>query len=344
MISNSNRLNLLITSYLEPEYVEKIRQVDPRLNVIFEPGLIASPRYPADHSGSDLTRSPDDEKRWLELLASADILFDFDQTHRKDLPELARRVRWIQSTSTGIGQFVHRNEYDKRMPETVFTMAGVHARPLAEFAVMAVLMHYKHADLMAQQKREKRFERFSGTEVEGRTMAILGLGRIGTAVAELAKAIGMRVLGMDLMEKPDVVDRFYKRAELDEMLSQADVVVATMPDTPLTRKMIGAHELAMMKKDAYLVNIARGSIIDEPALVAALQSGHLGGAGLDVFEQEPLPQDSPLWDMPNVLISPHSASTSDRENGRITDVFCDNLFRYLDGQPLRNVLNPELMY
>jgi phosphoglycerate dehydrogenase-like enzyme len=344
MISNSNRLNVLITSYLEPEYVEKIRQVDPRINVIFEPGLIAAPRYAADHGGSEFNRSPEDEKRWLELLAGADILFDFDQTHRKDLPDVARRVRWVQSTSTGIGQFVHRMEYDKRMPETIFTMAGVHARPLAEFAVMAALMHYKRADLMEQQKREKRFERFSGTEVEGRTMAVLGLGRIGTAVAELAKANGMHVLGMDLMEKSDVVDRYYKRAELDEMLPLADVVVATMPDTPLTRKMIGAHELAIMKKGAYLVNIARGSVIDESALVAALQSGHLGGAGLDVFEVEPLPQDSPLWDMPNVLICPHSASTSDRENGRITEVFCDNLHRYLDGQPLRNVLNPDLMY
>ena len=344
MVSTSNPLNVLITSYLEPEYIEQIRQVDPRLNVIFEPSLIPAPRYAADHYGFDLVRSPEDDKRWSDLLASADILFDFDYTHRKDLPELALRTRWIQSTSTGIGQFVHRNEYDKRMPQTIFTMAGIHARPLAEFTIMAVLMHYKRANLMFQQQREKNFDRFSGTEVEGRVMGILGLGRIGVLVAQMGRAIGMRVLGMDLIAKPEVVDQYFKRENLDEMLAQSEVVVVVMPDTPSTRKIIGTHELAVMKKGALLINIGRGTSIDEAAMIAALQSGQLGGAALDVFEQEPLPKESPLWDMPNVLICPHSASTSDRENGRIVEVFCDNLRRYLDGKPLRNVLNPELLY
>jgi glyoxylate/hydroxypyruvate reductase A len=108
--------------------------------------------------------------------------------------------------------------------------------------------------------------------------------------------------------------------------------------------MIGAHELALLKKGAYLVNISRGSIVDEAAMIAALKSGQLSGAALDVFQQEPLPKDSPFWEMPNVLICPHAASISDRENGRIIDLFCDNLRRYLDGKSLRNVLNTELQY
>jgi phosphoglycerate dehydrogenase-like enzyme len=175
-------------------------------------------------------------------------------------------------------------------------------------------------------------------------MAILGLGRNGTAVAEMARAIGMRVLGMDLLARPDVVDRFYKREELDEMLALAEVLVIAMPGTPLTKNMIGAPELALLKKGAYLINLSRGSIVDEVAMIAALRSGQLSGAALDVFAQEPLPKDSPLWDLSNVLISPHAASISDRENSRITEVFCDNLHRYLDGKPLRNVLNTKLLY
>lgn len=344
MTQKGDKLNLLVATYIEPEYVEKIRQVDTRLNVIYEPSLIPAPRFVGDHSGHPLTRTADAEKCWLDLLANADIMLDFDKTHKKDMPELARRVRWIQSTSTGIGQFIHDYEYDKRMPDTVFTVAGIHGRPLAEFTVMALLMHYKLANLMAKQKQDKCFDRFAGTDAEGRTMAILGLGRNGTAVAEMAHAIGMRVVGMDLISKPEIVDRFYKVEELDEMLAEAEVLVVAMPGTPLTKNMIGARELALLKKDAYLVNIARGSIVDEAAMIAALRSGQLSGAALDVFQQEPLPKEDPFWNMPNVLICPHAASISDRENGRIIEVFCDNLRRYLDGIPLRNVLNTELLY
>jgi glyoxylate/hydroxypyruvate reductase A len=342
--SKAEKLNLLVASYIEPEYIDKIRQVDDRLNVIYEPSLLPAPRFVGDHTGAPFTRTPEQEKQWLDLLANADIMLDFDKTHKKELPEVARRVRWIQSTSTGIGQFVHDLEYDKLMPNTVFTIAGIHGRPLAEFTIMALLMHYKLADLMARQKQEKCFDRYAGTDADGRTMAILGLGRNGTMVAKLARGIGMRVLGMDLISKPEVVDRFYKREALNDMLTGAEVLVVAMPDTPLTKNMIGANELALLKKGAYLVNISRGSIVDETAMIAALNSGQLSGAALDVFQQEPLPKDSPFWEMPNVMISPHAASISDRENGRIIEVFCDNLRRYLDGKSLCNVLNSELLY
>jgi len=156
--------------------------------------------------------------------------------------------------------------------------------------------------------------------------------------------IGMRVMGMDLISKSEVVDRFYKYEALDEMLTGAEVLVVAMPGTPLTKNMIGAHELSLLKKGAHLVNISRGSIVDETAMIPALKSGQLSGAALDVFQQEPLPKDSPFWDMPNVLIFPHAASISDRENSRIIEVFCDNLRRYLDGKPLYNVLNTKLQY
>ena len=128
------------------------------------------------------------------------------------------------------------------------------------------------------------------------------------------------------------------------MLPLADVLVLAVPHTPLTEKMIGTPELALLKLGAYLINIARGAVVDEPALIEALRSGHLGGAALDVFEQEPLAETSPLWDMENVLINSHSASTSDRENERLTDLFCDNLQRFVNGQPLRNALRSARYY
>ncbi len=335
---------LLITSYLEPEHVERIHQVDGRLHVIYEPELLGKPRYAADHTAPH-ERAPEQEARWRKLLAQADILFDFDHTHRQDLPELAPHVRWVQSTSAGIGQFVKRMGYDRRMPNTVFTTSsGVHARPLAEFVVMAMLMHYKGLMRMMHDQERKHWERYAGTDLEGRTLAIVGLGRVGSEIARLCRALGMTVIGADVKPSPQVVDRYYELGQLHAMLPLADVLTLSVPHTPQTEKMIGAKELALLPRGAYFINIARGMVVDESALIEALRSGHLSGAALDVFTEEPLPPSSPLWEMPNVLVSPHSASTSDRENGRIMDLFCDNLRRFLNGEPLRNVLNTELLY
>ncbi len=343
---NATRYTVLICSFLEPEHVERIRRVDDRLNVIYAPELLHPARYAADHHGDPaFQRTPEQEERWRGLLARADILFDFDPTHRADLPDLAPHARWIQATSAGIGQLVNGRGYDTRMPNTIFTTAsGVHARPLAEFVVMAMLMHYKGAWRMIGAKERRHWERYAGTDLEGRTLAIVGLGRVGSEIARTCRTLGMTVLGTDLTPSAEFVDGYYEPGRLSAMLSRADVLVVMVPHTPQTEKMIGARELALLPRGAYFINIARGAVVDEPALVEALRSGHLGGAALDVFAEEPLPPGSPLWGMPNVLISPHSASTSDRENARITELFCDNLRRFLRGETLRNVLNPERMY
>jgi len=337
--------NVLITSYLEPEHIEKIRNVNPeRFNVIFEPDLIGSPRYPADHYAI-LDRTPEQDARWNRLLGKADILFDFDYSHRQDLPDLAPNLCWIQSTSAGIGQFVKRYAYDTRLSNTVFTTAsGVHARPLAEYVIMTMLAHYKGLVQILEQQNRNSWERMAGTDLEGRTLAIIGLGRIGREVARMAKALGMKVIGTDLYPMKEVVDQFFELENFREMLPMAEVVVLCVPHTPDTEKMVGEAEFAAMRKDTYFINIARGAVVDEPALIKTLQSGHLSGAALDVFAEEPLPADSPLWDMPNVIVSPHSASTSDRENMRLTGIFCDNLQRFLNNEPLRNVLNTELFF
>lgn len=337
-------VKVLIASYLEPEFVERIRQVDACLEVIYEPGLLAAPEYPADHYGVP-QRTPEQEARWKELLRQADILFDFDYSHRKELPELAPQLRWVQASSAGIGQFVRRYGYHERMPHTIFTTSsGIHARPLAEFCILAMLMHYKNILPMMRQQQKHRWERFAGSDLEGRTLAIIGLGHIGSTVAKMACDLGMNVIGTNAVPPAECVARFYPPDQLHEMLPLADVLVLCVPHTPATEKMIGKAELSLLKPGCYLINIARGAVIDEPALIEALRSGRLGGAALDVFEEEPPPTSSPLWDMENVLVSPHSASTSDRENERLTDLFCDNLRRFIDGKPLRNVLNPQLYY
>jgi glyoxylate/hydroxypyruvate reductase A len=324
--------------------VERIRQVDPRLNVIYEPALLAAPRYAADHYGVP-NRSPEQEARWRQLLAEADILFDFDPSHRQDLPELAPRVRWVQSTSSGIGQFIRRTNYEKRMPNAVFTTAsGVHAKPLAEFCIMAMLAFNKGLIRMLGDQGLKHWERYAGSDLEGRTLAIVGMGKIGNQVASYASAFGMRVLGTEAERVVSPVAAVYPLSELDAMLKQAEYLVICVPHTPRTENMIGAREFALLPKGAMFINIGRGQVVDEPALVESLRSGHLRCAALDVFAEEPLPQNSPLWDMPNVLVSPHSASTSDSENRRLTDLFCENLRRFLAGESLRNVLDTEKMY
>ena len=333
MPAPSKELTILIASYLEPDLVERIRAIDSRLTVLYEPDLLPRPRYPADHGGAPFERTPEDEARWRGLLARADVLFDFDRSNAETLPELAPDLRWIQATSAGIGQYVHRLGYAERMPDTTLTTAsGVHARPLAEFCLLAMLAFSRGLFEMLAGQRERHWTRFAGTDLEGRTLVVYGHGAIGTEVTRMARALGMRTIGI-------------KRSDdLHEALAEAEFLVLAAPHTPETEGAIGADELRALPAGAVVINVGRGALIDEPALVEALRSGHLGGAALDVFAEEPLPPESPLWDMPNVLVSPHSASTSDRENARLVELFCDNLRRFLAGEPLANVLEPGRLY
>ena len=343
--------NLLITSFLEKEHVERIREVDERINVIYHPNLIPPPRYIADHDGDpNFKRTPAQEQQWQRLLSQADILFDFDHTHRSDLPDLAPNVQWIQFTSSGIGAFVNRERYHERMPNTIFTTAsGVHAQPLAEFCLLVMLMFTKKLRRVLEFQSKKVWERYTGTDLKDSTLTVVGVGRVGSKIAEFGKAVGMRVLGVDKEienKEPDqfYVDELYHISDLMTALRQTDYLVLMAPHTPETENMIGKAELAALPQGAVLINVGRGALVVEDELIAALQSGHLAGAGLDVFATEPLPPESPLWEMPNVLVSPHSGSTSYKENALITDILCYNITRFLNGQPLRNVLDPIKMY
>jgi phosphoglycerate dehydrogenase-like enzyme len=321
---------VLITSWLEPHLVDEVR--------------------PADHTGRPIARSPEQEATWRRHLARATILFDFDPTHRDDLPELAPLVRWVQATSAGIGQLVRRQRYAERMPEAVFTTAsGVHARPLAEFTLMSILAHARRLLPTLQAQASKKWERFAGEDLAGQTLVVVGLGAIGIEVARLARPLGLHVVG--LRRRPEgrsaqdhFVDELLGPERLADVLPRAHFLVLTLPHTDETEGLIGERELASLPAGAVIINIGRGALVDEYALVSALESGHLGGAFLDVFAEEPLPSSSPLWEMANVVVSPHSASTSGGENARITDLFCDNLRRWQAGLPLLNVLDTERAY
>ena len=332
-------VRVLLTSPLEAELVERIATLDPRLSVVYRPDLLAEPRYPADHHPS-IARSPEQAAEWAGLLAEAEVLFDVDlPSSTPDLARHAPALRWIQSSSSGVGEWVRRLELVDS-PIIVTNAAGIHATPLAEFVVFAMLYFAKRWPLMVAEQRAHHWERCAIDTLLGKTVGIVGLGSVGRHVARLAKPFGMRVIATRRSGAADpLVDRLYPPGELHTVLAESDFVVLCVPHTSETEGLIGRRELAALKPSAVLVNIARGIVLDEPALIDALRSGRLAGAALDVVAREPLSAESPLWDMPNVLITPHSMSTAYAENALLVDLFCDNLRRYLAHEPLRNQID-----
>src|SRR4029453_5867146 len=217
---------LLIASYLEPEFVEQIRAVDQRLEVLYAPQLLAPPRYPADHSGREFTRTPEQEAEWREMLARAHILFDFDRPNARDLPQLAPQLEWIQGTSAGIGEFVRRYGYAESMPHTVLTTAsGVHAQPLAEFCFMVMIAFHKRLPEMLREQRRKHWERVAGSDLRGQVLVVVGVGGVGREVARIGQAFGMRVIGVkrSRLETPPQelnLDVLYGPSDLHRALAQ----------------------------------------------------------------------------------------------------------------------------
>jgi glyoxylate/hydroxypyruvate reductase A len=339
-------VEVLIATYLERECVERIAATDSRLTVRYEPDLLPAPRYQCDHGGAPLTLDTLGQSRWDSLLANAEVSFDFDWQAPADLPTRAPKLRWVQATSAGIGSFVARTGLD-RTDLTFTTAAGIHAVPLAEFAVTGALYFVKGVPHLRRQQQAHLWRRYTTAQLAGRVVTVVGLGGISRQVASSFAALGTHVIGIgrpgrayDLPASAEV----RVLSELDDVLPRTDVLVLCTPLTPETTGLIGTRQLALLPDHAVVVNLARGQVIDEPALIDALRADRLGGACLDVFAVEPLPEPSPLWDMDNVLVSPHSASTVATENAAITELFCDNLRRYLAGEPLRNTYRRDVGY
>jgi glyoxylate/hydroxypyruvate reductase len=338
-------VRVLIASPLEAELVARIAAVDRRLEVAYRADLIGTPRYAGDHT-PPVQRSAAQEAEWVALLASAEVLFDVDRPNvRAGLPARAPSLRWVQASSSGVGEWIRRLGLVDA-PVQVTNASGIHAAPLAEFVVFAMLHFAKRMPLVQADRAARRWERFAGGLVRGRTVGVIGFGRVGQEIARLSRAVGVRVIG--LRRTPGTlsegVERVYGPEGLHELLAESDYVVLIAPYTPETDTLLGRDAISHMKPGAVLINIARGNLVDEAALIEALQKERLAGAALDVFRQEPLPADSPFWDLPNVLITPHSMSTAVGENELLVDLFCDNLRRYLGGQPLRNLVDKQRGY
>ncbi|NJK80282.1 MAG: D-2-hydroxyacid dehydrogenase [Chloroflexaceae bacterium] len=345
---DASSVTVLIASPLEPRYVERIKQVSLRLDVLYEPELLGTPRYAADH---DIVpqRTPTQEAAMRSMLARAEVMFDFERTHLHDLLTVAPRLRWVQSTSSGVGELLRRHGLcDTDL--IVTNAAGIHAIPLTEFCLMVMLMAVKRAKHSQWLQQQRHWERFHSTTLHGKTLGIVGLGAIGRHLAHQARTLGMTVHGVKATLPTDdlpaqySVDYLWHDAQLAEVLPLLDFVVACLPLIPQTVHRFGPAEFALMKPSAYFINIGRGQTVNELALIDALHRQCIAGAALDVVAHEPLAPDSPLWALPNVLISPHSAATVDTENERLTELFCDNLQRYLTGQPLRNVIDKQRGY
>jgi len=341
-----DQLRVLIASPLEPQHVARIEAADPRVSALYEPGLLPVPRYAADHTGVPRDLSAAELGAWAALRRQADVSFDFDWQAPADMVANCPRLRWVQGTSAGIGGFLDRTGLAGT--GLVFTTAaGVHGVPLAEFALLGLLYFAKGMPALAEAKAARHWQRYAGSQVAGSRALLVGLGGAGRAVARLLAAAGVEVCGAGRPgRRYDVpgVASYVGSGQLHQVLPEVDALVLACPLTAQTRGLIGAAELALMRRGSVLVNISRGPVVDEEALVGALRAGHLGGACLDVFATEPLPAGSPLWDMPNVIVSPHSAATVAAENGLLTDLFIENLQRWLAGKPLRNTYDRAAGY
>ena len=280
------------------------------------------------------------------------VLYTFDLP--SNVLELAPHLRWIQLHSAGAEHVLDNPVADSDVAVT--TTSGIHATPIAEYVLASMLAHRWRVALWTHCQREGRWPKgrwnlYARPELRDATLGIVGYGSIGREVGRLGQAFGMRVLALrrDVGRREEgysvagtgdpeggIPERFYPPEALHNMLAECDYVVVALPLTPATNHFIGAAELQAMKPSAYLVNIARGAVVDEAALIRALREGWISGAGLDVFAEEPLPANSPLWGMENALISPHVAGFTPRYDERAVALFSQNLARYLAGQPLLN--------
>jgi phosphoglycerate dehydrogenase-like enzyme len=303
---------------LTPELEEQVLEAAPGWNIVF-----GRPKELED-----------------SLFREAEVICGWSPAVEKESLGEAGRLRWLQSWSAG----VEKMPLDKLEQAGVFltTGSGVHPIPMSETALSMMLAFSRGLHLSIRAQSRGVWESRSGhTELNGKTLAIIGAGEIGTELGRLGAAFGMRTIGVRRSAKPTPhMDEVHAMEDLHEVLQQADYIVNVLPHTPETVRVFGAKEFAAMKKSAIFINIGRGQSVDTEALVEALRAGSIAGAGLDVTEPEPLPPGHPLWEMEQVIISPHTGGDTDRYKERIAALFIENLKEYLrSGKPARNIVD-----
>lgn len=314
-------LDVLVLARVEDRHLELIRAVDPRVRVTFTT----------------------DGERAQTLADTAEVIVAWQ------IPEpvlkRAQRLKWIHTVAAGVDNLLYPSVVEGRVVLT--SSVGIHTVVLPEYVMALVLAFAKRLHHAIRNQAAHRWDRSGtvGEELDGKTLGVLGLGAIGRALAARASAFGMRVIGTK--RTPELVlhvEQVYPPEGTDEVLRQADFVAVVLPLTPATRGLIDARALGLMKATAVLINVGRGAVVNEAALVEALRAGRIAGAGLDVFEREPLPADSPLYDMENVIVTPHVSGASPTYFDRAIPLFCENLRRFLAGQSLANVVDPARGY
>lgn len=339
-------INIVIGTFLEADLVKRIEASAGDVIVHYRPDLLPPPRYACDHSAPprDLTSAQRDE--WRGIVAQADVMWDFDWFEPAAMRERCVNLKWVQGTSAGIGGFVQRHGLDQGT-FIMTTAGGIHAVPLAEFVVMGALYFIKGIPQLTRWKSEHHWERYTTRQLKGCRALVVGLGGMGRQIVQQLASQGVEVWGLGRTGRTydiEGVSRVIDRSGLDATLPGVDLLVLSCPLTPDTEGIIGATQVALLKSDAIVVNVSRGQLVDQDALVQALSEHKIAGACLDVFVEEPLPSTSPLWDLDNVIVSPHSASTVRTENEDLVTLFLENLDHLRRGEPLRNVYDRVLGY
>jgi phosphoglycerate dehydrogenase-like enzyme len=329
-------------------------------------GLTPAQRRVLEHAAGDAEVIDRRCRSQAEMIEAAqggcDVYFGF-----RAPDELMRRapdLKWIQLLSAGADHIL-RGVLGERTTVAVTTASGIHSTPIAEYTIGSMLAwaHGFHVTMRAQLRREwKRNSQFmdSVDSMRGKTLGVIGYGSIGRETARIGLALGMTVLALkrNPQERTDtgwnppgvgdpdgsIPSRWFGPEEREALLRESDFVTVTLPMTPLTQHFIGAREIAAMRPNAYIVNIGRGEVIDQNALIAALREKRIGGAGLDVFAREPLEDDSPLWDLENVMLTPHMSGAFKDYNTACCELFAANLARYREAKPLFNLVDRSLGY
>ncbi|MEW4286294.1 D-2-hydroxyacid dehydrogenase [Priestia koreensis] len=314
---------LIVAQNIAESYAEKIKKIVPDWNVIV---------------GKD-------PSVWENDFSDAEVIIGWKKAMEQHLSQ-TKSLKWIQTWSAGVNSLPLEDLSKKNV--TITSANGVHAYPISEtiFAFMLGLTRKIHTYVQNQQEKKWHHGDLK-LEIHGKTVGILGIGAIGKETAKIAKAFGMNVIGMRHSGKDaDYVDQMYKPEQLNELLPQCDYVVVTLPLTDDTHRLIGKEQFQAMKNTAFFINIGRGDIVIEEELIDALQNEEILGAGLDVFEHEPLQETSPLWEMDNVIITPHTAgSTEHYEQRVIEDIFLPNLKSYVENStPSINVVDYKKGY
>ncbi|HTL41044.1 MAG TPA: D-2-hydroxyacid dehydrogenase [Pseudolysinimonas sp.] len=329
-----------------------IEEREPRIDLIRDQSLLPPMRHAADFAGDPaFRRTPEQQARFEALIDSAEVLYGIPDVDPAALTRTIRAnpaLRWVQIMAAGGGGQVAAAELtqDELQRVAFTTSAGVHGGPLAEFALFGLLAGAKTLPrLIAQQRAHEWSGRWTMAQLEEQTVLVLGLGGIGREVARKLSALGATVIGSSRSASAvPGVDRVVDAAGIADAAAVSDAVVTTLPGTAGTTGLLGADFFAALKPGATIVNVGRGTVIDEPVLIEALRSGRVGFAALDVVADEPLDPASPLWDLPNVLISPHTAALNDAEERRIAELFADNATRFLNGEPMVNVVDTVEFY